>query len=178
MPTEEDLDQFEQMMYEILSSTKKTGLEHGFNICKKDGKLEAGSICKGTECEVGIKECPWPNTFLQVHTHVPGAGLILSPQDIQSALASSTDFMCLGSLPSYRSKKGAFQCYKVNNDNPDNRKFIESWWTTIVDDPKPTQEEKEKAWAYIREEIYKILTDKSDILKRSKRFDMILKDKY
>jgi hypothetical protein len=177
MPTEKDLDQFEELMFEILSQTQKTGLEHGFDVCKENDNLKLGPTCKGTNCEVRVKGCQWPNTFLQVHTHPPGSGLILSPQDIQTAIAASADFMCVGTMPSRRSKKGAFQCYKVNQV-PSNKKFIDAWWTTQVTEPKPTPEKIEKAHAYLREEIFKILVDESNMLEKSKRFNMILKGKY
>ena len=55
-----------------IDSTKKTGKEEGFRICKdKYGKLYPGKTCRGEDCEVTIPPiCP-RNTTVQggFHTH-------------------------------------------------------------------------------------------------------------
>lgn len=57
-----------------IDSTKKTGKEEGFNMCRdKYGKLYPGKTCRGKDCEVTIplaRSCP-KNTTIQgdFHTH-------------------------------------------------------------------------------------------------------------
>lgn len=122
IPDEErqKLLQFKHMMVEAVRQTKKKRVEHGFTVCDEDGKLVPSELCIGERCAVGLKKCQWPNTFLEMHTHPPGAGLMFSMEDLRQAIAESMKYICIGNTH----KQGAIRCYKLNREDPAVLEFL------------------------------------------------------
>lgn len=108
------------MMVEAVRQTKKHRVEHGFVVCEENSKLVPSELCKGEKCAVGLKKCQWPYTFLEMHTHPPGAGLMFSPEDLVGALTEHIKFICIGNVH----KGGAIRCYKINHDDPTVAEFL------------------------------------------------------
>ncbi len=115
--------QFKHMMVEAVRQTKKRRVEHGFNVCEEKGALVPSKLCVGEQCSVGIRKCPWPHTFLEMHTHPPGAGLMFSPEDLMQAISESVQYLCIGNVY----KHGNIRCYKLNRDDPSVKNFIDAY---------------------------------------------------
>lgn len=179
MPSDEaKLEQFKDIMFQTLKATQKDGRERGFNICEIDGTLEmADGVCLGDECKVNVTRCPWPSSFVEFHTHPPGASLLLSPADIQSGIAEYSDYICLATTQSKRSKKGVIQCYKSDHDSENaiakQREFIDAWWKIRTSDPLEPGE-VEQAHEIIKDHTLAILMGKSPYFQRSIRWEQKL----
>ena len=84
-------------MEDQIDRTRKTKIEHGFNICKYNGSIIDKDECTGNSCEIRMKtECSNQDITPKVgdyHTH-PRGGPRMSAADIRSAC--HFDFKCIG----------------------------------------------------------------------------------
>lgn len=125
--TAEDLRWFVGKMELAVRLTKETGKEHGFTVCKINDQLKDTDMCEGDKCGVEVQSCqrygPWPNTFMEFHTHPKGSGIIPSAHDIYGSISSHTDFICMGT----QYQKGCIRCYAINKESPELKKFVDAF---------------------------------------------------
>ena len=107
-------DDIIKKMEDQIDLTHKTGLEHGFNICKIKDKLIIKDDCVGTKCSLSLSHNCYHNLRKipkvgDYHTHPGGEPRF----DYRDALTACLyDFSCIGS-----DKNNEINCY-VKNSNP------------------------------------------------------------
>jgi hypothetical protein len=115
-----------------ISETK--GREYSIALCKKNGQIYPGKICKGIECEVGIRGCEAGENIGSFHTHPWSAELMrsiistikkaveelseFSPTDIYSAISSGSRFECIGFTTEPMGKKKIIKCIEFLKESP------------------------------------------------------------
>lgn len=78
--------------------TRRTGKEHGFNLCKSDDGIIVGNKCRGTDCDINLRKCRGRLSIIaSVHTHpkMENRGIYPSPEDVLIAWEKDEKFFCI-----------------------------------------------------------------------------------
>lgn len=107
------MDNTINLMKGLLDDTKRTGLEHGFDLCinPRERILKAENFCVGTKCEVpSPKECKKGEILVGgFHTHPPPFSPRPSLDDLKIGLQLGIE--CIATV-----KDNSIKCYVKKED--------------------------------------------------------------